>query len=67
MGHVPERTCRGCGRKAPQSVLVRFVAVDGGLVEDGPKRLPGKGIYCCDQEQCRDRMAKKSKKVLKQG
>jgi len=64
-GHVPERTCRGCGRKGAQSELVRFVAVEGRLVEDGQRHLPGRGIYCCDQEHCRNRMAKKLKKVLK--
>lgn len=64
-GHVPERTCRGCGRKEPQSELVRFVAVQGRLVEDAQRHLPGKGMYCCDHESCRNRMTKKSKKVLK--
>lgn len=66
-GHVPKRTCRGCGQKMPQAELVRFVAVEGRLVEDGEKKVPGRGIYCCDQENCRNRMAKKSKKVLKLG
>ena len=66
-GHVPERTCRGCGRKGPQLKLVRFVVVEGRLVEDEQRRLPGKGVYCCNQENCRNRMAKKSKKVLKLG
>ncbi|WP_373693287.1 DUF448 domain-containing protein [Desulfobulbus sp.] len=60
-GHVPERTCRGCGQKAPQSGLLRFVVVDGRLVAEGRS---GKGIYCCNQSLCRDRLAK-SKKVLK--
>jgi hypothetical protein len=27
--------------------------------------LPGKGVYCCDQQECRTRMAKKVKKVLR--
>ena len=27
--HVPIRTCAGCGRKAPQAELLRFVAPDG--------------------------------------
>jgi predicted RNA-binding protein YlxR (DUF448 family) len=60
-GHVPERTCRGCGQKAPQSGLLRFVVVDGRLVAEGRS---GKGIYCCNRSLCRDRLAK-SKKVLK--
>lgn len=64
-GHVPERTCRGCGRKAPKNELLRFALVAGrGLVEDRPARLPGKGIYCCDAKTCRQRLAR-SKKVVK--
>jgi predicted RNA-binding protein YlxR (DUF448 family) len=63
-GHVPERTCRGCGRKEPRSSLWRFVVVEGRLVEDQRGVLPGKGVYCCPDGSCRDRLAK-SKKVLK--
>ena len=37
------RTCTGCGRKAPQSELLRFAAVDGELMQGrtlpGPRRL----------------------------
>lgn len=64
-GHVPERTCRGCGRKGPQAALIRLVVVDGALAEDRGKQLSGKGFYCCDQQECRVRMAKKVKKVLR--
>ena len=35
---VPVRTCVGCGRRAPQSELVRFAAVDGVLTRDGTCR-----------------------------
>lgn len=63
-GHIPERTCRGCGRKGPRSGLLRFVVVEGRLVEDQQGWMPGKGIYCCGEATCRQRLAK-SKKVLK--
>lgn len=63
-GHIPERTCRGCGRKGPRSSLRRFVVIEGRLVDDLLGVLPGKGIYCCSEGICRDRLAK-SKKVLK--
>lgn len=63
-GHVPQRTCRGCGRKAPRTDLLRFVAVGGGLVEDQRGDLAGKGIYCCNHITCRERLAK-SKRIRK--
>ncbi len=64
-GHVPERTCRGCGRKGPQSTLVRLGVAAGALVEDQGKQLPGKGLYCCAQQECRARMTKKIRKALR--
>jgi uncharacterized protein len=41
----PERTCVGCGRRAPQRELVRFVAPDGTLRRDRGTRSPGRGAY----------------------
>ncbi len=51
----PVRTCAGCGRKAPQAELLRFVARDGALVP-GPK-LPGRGVYTCRRLPCFERAA----------
>jgi predicted RNA-binding protein YlxR (DUF448 family) len=44
------RTCAGCGRKAPQSQLVRFAAVEGALTEG--RTLPGRGVYTCRSDMC---------------
>lgn len=52
---VPERTCAGCGRKAPQPQLVRFAAVDGSLAAG--RGLPGRGAYTCRQLACFERAA----------
>ena len=49
----PTRSCIGCGRKAPQSELLRFVAKDGRLVA-GPKE-PGRGAYTCRRLSCFER------------
>jgi predicted RNA-binding protein YlxR (DUF448 family) len=49
----PIRSCIGCGRKAPQSELLRFVAKDGRLVA-GPKE-PGRGAYTCRRLSCFER------------
>ncbi|MET1008424.1 MAG: YlxR family protein [Gaiellaceae bacterium] len=48
----PERTCVGCGRKAPQRELVRFVAPTGVLEVDAQRRLPGRGAYTCRRPSC---------------
>jgi predicted RNA-binding protein YlxR (DUF448 family) len=48
----PIRTCAGCGRKAPQSELVRFRAEGGALA---PGRGPGRGAYTCRRLACFER------------
>jgi predicted RNA-binding protein YlxR (DUF448 family) len=51
----PIRTCAGCGRKAPQAELLRYVARDGTLV---PGRAePGRGVYTCRRLACFERAA----------
>jgi uncharacterized protein len=50
---APVRTCVGCGRRAPQSELLRFTAEAGVLV---PGRLkPGRGAYTCRRLACFER------------
>ena len=49
----PVRTCAGCGCKAPQRELVRFVALDGTLTHS-PKG-PGRGVYTCRRLACFER------------
>jgi predicted RNA-binding protein YlxR (DUF448 family) len=49
----PVRSCVGCGRKAPQSELIRFVAEDGKLVPGGGR--PGRGAYTCRRLSCFER------------
>jgi predicted RNA-binding protein YlxR (DUF448 family) len=64
--HVPERTCAGCGRKAPQRDLLRFAA-EGGRLVPGRKR-PGRGVYTCRRLACFERaLARRSfNRVLRQ-
>ena len=52
---VAIRTCAGCGRKAPQAELLRFVARDG-AVAPSPKG-PGRGAYTCRRLACFERAA----------
>jgi predicted RNA-binding protein YlxR (DUF448 family) len=62
----PVRTCAGCGRKAPQIELVRFVARDG-VVTPAPK-APGRGVYTCRRLACFERAAARGafNRVLRQ-
>jgi predicted RNA-binding protein YlxR (DUF448 family) len=51
------RTCVGCGRKAPQRELVRYVAPAGVLQRDESGRSPGRGAYTCARPACFERAA----------
>jgi uncharacterized protein len=51
----PIRTCAGCGRKAPQAELLRFVAPNGTLARG--ERKPGRGVYTCRRLPCFERAA----------
>jgi len=52
MSRVPERTCVGCGRKAPRAALWRFVAPAGVLTADPDGLAPGRGAYTCPSPAC---------------
>jgi predicted RNA-binding protein YlxR (DUF448 family) len=47
------RTCAGCGRKAPQAELLRFVAAAGALTHS--PQGPGRGVYTCRRLACFER------------
>jgi predicted RNA-binding protein YlxR (DUF448 family) len=51
----PIRTCAGCGRKAAQRELLRFVARNGVLTPGS--REPGRGVYTCKRLACFERAA----------
>jgi len=55
----PERQCIGCGRRAPQSELVRLSMSEPegsspGIVIAG-RGLSGRGAYLCRKQACLDR------------
>lgn len=49
----PVRTCAGCGRKGPQTTLLRYVA-ENGVLTPGRSR-PGRGVYTCRRLSCFER------------
>ena len=48
----PIRTCTGCGVRASQRSLLRFVAVGSALEADGGQRAPGRGAYLHRSADC---------------
>ena len=54
-GHVPTRSCTGCNTRDAQSRLLRFALVDGRLIWDGGRLLPGRGAYLHPERTCLDR------------
>jgi uncharacterized protein len=53
VSHSPQRTCAGCGRKAPQAELLRFGCAEGRLVPG--RTVPGRGVYTCRRLACFER------------
>jgi predicted RNA-binding protein YlxR (DUF448 family) len=51
--HRPERTCAGCGRKAPQDSLLRFTAENGALASG--RGRGGRSVYTCPRLSCFER------------
>ena len=51
--NTPVRMCAGCGRKASQNELLRFVARDGELTHSA--KNPGRGVYTCRRLACFER------------
>ena len=52
-GHVPLRSCAGCGKKRPKKELVRIVRTLQGSVEvDVTGKAAGRGMYLCPTEKC---------------
>jgi predicted RNA-binding protein YlxR (DUF448 family) len=50
---MPIRMCAGCGRRAEQSELIRFVAREGALTPG--VKAPGRGVYTCRSLACFER------------
>lgn len=50
--HVPQRTCVGCRQVLPKRALIRLVRTPEGIRVDPTGKLPGRGTYLHDQQDC---------------
>ena len=57
-GHRPIRTCVICREKKEKHLLLRFEIVNGELVIDYKNKLPGRGSYLCDDNDCYSKLDK---------
>ncbi|MFD8495494.1 YlxR family protein [Amycolatopsis sp. NPDC059657] len=46
------RTCVGCRKRCESGELLRVIAVDGRLVVDERRRLPGRGAWLHPEQDC---------------
>lgn len=64
MKSEPVRTCLGCGKKGDKKSFIRFVCVEGRIVIDEKKVLPGRGAYVCSNLDCATKL-KKNKRIFR--
>ncbi|HST99459.1 MAG TPA: YlxR family protein [Geodermatophilus sp.] len=56
----PVRTCVGCRTRAVADDLLRVVAVDGMVIPDPRRRLPGRGAWLHPLPECLSRAERRS-------
>lgn len=67
-GHVPVRTCVGCGIAAPQPSLLRFHSTaSGGLVRVSGRSHAGRSAYLHLRVECWERFAARKGRVRSLG
>ncbi len=64
-GHVPQRTCVACRKKANKESFLRMVVLDRNLYFDLTAKLPRRGFYVCDDNQCLAKLDNWLKKKLR--
>ncbi|MDD6154882.1 MAG: YlxR family protein [Eubacteriales bacterium] len=55
---VPERTCIGCREKKPKTEMIRIAFYEGSLSVDRTGKAKGRGVYICDDPDCRAKAKK---------
>lgn len=61
----PVRTCRGCRQRHIKKDLIRL-HIDNGVVEpDDTVAAAGRGVYCCNNKSCLERIITDRKKLAR--
>lgn len=65
-GHIPERSCISCGRKAPQGDLVRIaLTAEGQVIVGRGVKASGRSAYVCSNASCHKIALKKLDRALR--
>ena len=52
-GHIPVRTCAGCGEKRGKQEMIRVLRTpEGSITVDAEQKGNGRGVYLCRQASC---------------
>ena len=64
---LPVRTCFGCRNRKSIGELLRYTAhvITGVLVPDGKKKSVGRGVYCCNNRACLEKLIRNKKGLKK--
>lgn len=54
----PMRTCIGCREPKPKKDLIRIVLKGDDLSVDLTGKAPGRGVYCCRDQNCLEKLIK---------
>ena len=60
-GHIPERMCVICRKRAAKKTLARFVVPVPGAqpVPDEHQTAPGRGMYVCEERRCHEAFSRR--------
>lgn len=64
----PVRMCAICRERFPKQELHRYALPAAGAegpLPDPEQKLPGRGIYVCGQDACREKFGKLGKRLMK--
>ncbi len=66
---LPVRMCVICRKRAPKHMLTRFIADKDTQepVQDIKGTLPGRGMYVCNDERCRETFSRTGGKKKRKG
>lgn len=55
-GHIAQRSCVVCRQKTEITELIRFAVIMDAPVFDLFRRLPSRGYYVCDDNECLEKL-----------